>query len=193
MLLRSRSHALAPRSRLARIGALCCLGALVVTSTGCFGTFPLTRTVYRENQEISDVEFHQTLAYWAMILTLVYPGAALTDMIVMNSIEFWKPEPASWEAAKAFVPVPADRYESMDIGPEPPAPVTAPLTTALDAKPVPAAPELSAPGLDVPAISAPGTPTIPLPLPALSPVFEESGLSASPRTLSRSDGPGSAY
>ncbi len=190
MLFRSRSHALALRSRLARASALLCLCALVVSSTGCFGTFPLTRTIYRENQEVSDVEFHQTLAYWAMVLTLVYPGAILSDMIVMNTIEFWKAEPAGWEASQAFIPVPDNRFESAEIGPglSTSALAMEPVDSVLDDVTTPFAPVLDAPG-----VMAPSRPAVPLPLPPLSPVFEEFETSTPSITLSRSDGPGMAY
>ncbi len=190
MLFRSRSHALALRSRLMRASALFSLCALVATTTGCFGTFPVTRTIYRENQEISDVEFHQTLAYWAMVLTLVYPGAILSDMIVMNSIEFWKPEPASWEASQAVIPVPDNRYERVEIGPDEStsAIATEPVNSVLDDVTTPFAPVLDAPGM-----MAPSRPAVPLPLPPLSPVFEEFETSTPSITLSRSDGPGMAY
>lgn len=184
MLFRSRSHALAFRPRLLkRASATICLSALIVSSTGCFGTFPLTRTVYRENQEISNVEFHQTLAFWAMTLTLVYPGALISDVIVLNTIEFWQPEPADWEAEGAFVPVPSNRYESVEVvGPEPPTPVTAPLKPVAEEALPPTAPAMDAPGTMTPGTS----PTVPLPLPPLAPVFEEADAGAADRALSQS-------
>jgi len=162
-----------------------CLSALLVTSTGCFGTFPLTRTVYRANEDISNVEFHQTLAFWAMLITLVYPGAALTDVVVMNTIEFWQPEPADWEAEGAFVPVPSNRYESVEVGPEPPTPVTAPVKPFREEAAPPTAPAVDAPGTMMPGTS----PTVPLPLPPLAPVFEEAEAGSPDRTLSQSDLP----
>lgn len=186
MLFRSRSHALAFRpGLLKRASAMICLSVLLMTSTGCFGTFPLTRTVYRENQEISDVEFHQTLAFWAMLVTLVYPGALISDVVVLNTIEFWQPEPADWEAEGAFVPVPSNRYESVEIGPEPPEPVTAPFKSFKETAAPPTAPAMDAPGTMTPGTS----PTVPLPLPPQAPVFEEAEAGSLDRTLSQSDLP----
>lgn len=188
MLFRSRSHALALPTRLARASAITILSAVLLTSTGCFGTFPLTRTVYRENKEISDVEFHQTLAFWAMTLTLVYPGAMISDVIVMNTIEFWQPEPADWEAEGAFMPTPTNRYERIEIGPKPPAPVTAPGGAVEESAEEAGIP--SAPAMDAPGSMTPSSPPVPLPLPPQAPVFEEAEAGASSRTLSQSDGPG---
>lgn len=194
MLFRSCSHALASRPRFARVGALLGLTVLLTTTTGCFGSFPLTRTVYETNGDISDVEFHQTLAFWAMTLTLVYPGALVTDVIVMNTIEFWKPEPENWEESRAH-------DSGLGLGghlygerPDPPAAVTAPLKSASE----PAQPDAEldasstgpafAPVLSPPGTSLPGSPTVPLPLPPLEPIFED-GPDAPPLALSQASAP----
>jgi hypothetical protein len=188
MRSRSRCFALASRARLARAGALLLLCSVAVLSTGCFGSFPLTHKIYSTNQEISHVEFHQTLAYWAMLITLVYPGVVLTDMIVMNTIEFWDPEPNPWrqganlsrseDASDLALELPGEPvFPAAAIAdaaePETLAPVDAPLDPPL-------APIFEAPGSQLPA-----TPTVPLPLPALAPVPGDEPSSAVDRSLSQ--------
>lgn len=181
MRSRSRCHALAFRPHFMRAGAFTILLFIAMSTTGCFGTFPLTRKVYQVNQDAADVEFHQTLAYWAMILTLVYPGALITDVIVMNTIEFWSTEPTTWQATGAFMPVPADQHVPMNATlPEPPAPAEAPAQSAGPVFETPVAPAVAPPSADLP-----GRPSVPLPLPPLAPVFEDSAAPAAGRTLSQ--------
>lgn len=206
MLLCSRSSTLALRYRLVRAGAPLALCAMLITTTGCFGTFPVTRTIYRENQEVSHVEFHQTLAFWAMLLTLVYPGALITDAIVMNTVEFWNPKPTSWEASGGYLVPPGDRYESAEIpaassasAPLPalaPVPLTAPAAWPAEL-PAPAPPQSTVRWMDSepePLAAAPGTeapepapalaplvsPTVPLPLPELAPAPGQSAAATLP-------------
>lgn len=199
MLFRSCSPTLALRPRIYRAGALLALFALVTTTTGCFGTFPVTRTIYRENQEISNVEFHQTLAYWALVLTLVYPGALITDTLVMNTIEFWNPEPTSWEASGGYLTSPGAPAATAEATRAPGAPAlpaddlanapgawpaelppsasTATTVRWMDETPSPFA---AAPGTDVPEpLTAPtALPTVPLPLPELAPPSGQSAAAA---------------
>jgi hypothetical protein len=185
MRSRSRCHALAIRARLARAAALTLLCLFAVLTTGCFGTFPLTRKIYKTNQDITHVEFHQTLAYWAMLITLVYPGAAVTDMVVMNTIEFWSPEPTPWRAGASLSRPDGPPELARELPGEP---VLAPLPVSGFDAPLdpPLAPIFEAPGSDLPA-----TPTVPLPLPALAPGSGETASTGIDRSLSQVwDAPG---
>lgn len=87
--------------------ALLCLSTLL--SQGCFGRFPLTSKLYEINSDVSEVEFHQNLAFWGMLI--VYPGALVVDMLVMNTIEFWSSE-EPYYASNVGYPAPIDRFSA---------------------------------------------------------------------------------
>lgn len=56
---------------------------------GCHGRFPLTRTVYKFNDEVSPSPVVQTLVFWALVIIPVYELAMLGDALIFNVIEFW--------------------------------------------------------------------------------------------------------
>lgn len=62
---------------------------MVPTVVGCFGRFPLTRAVYKFNDEISSNKIIKTLVMWAFIIIPVYGVATFADAIILNLIEFW--------------------------------------------------------------------------------------------------------
>jgi len=55
---------------------------------GCFGQFPLTRTVYRVNDGIP-TGILRNVVFWVFCILPVYSGAALVDTVVLNVLEFW--------------------------------------------------------------------------------------------------------
>lgn len=63
-------------------------GALVGTS-GCFGSFNLTRKVYGFNKTVSKDKFVQELVFLGLNVVPVYGIASFIDAIVANTIEFW--------------------------------------------------------------------------------------------------------
>ncbi|MBL0938994.1 MAG: DUF3332 family protein [Gemmatimonadaceae bacterium] len=67
----------------------------VASNTACFGSFPLTRKFYAFNKGISSDKFVQELFFLATaVLVPVYGVAALIDVVILNSMEFWTGEPA---------------------------------------------------------------------------------------------------
>lgn len=62
-------------------------------ASGCFGTFPLTRTVYEFNKDVSNNKFVQWLVFLGFVILPAYEAATLVDAIVLNSIEFWRENP----------------------------------------------------------------------------------------------------
>ncbi len=70
---------------------------MLMLSTGCYGYFPLTRTVYRVNGEIGGTvgadttqrRVLQSIVMWVFLIIPVYGVASLVDALVMNVIEFW--------------------------------------------------------------------------------------------------------
>ncbi|MEZ4756308.1 MAG: DUF3332 family protein [Flavobacteriales bacterium] len=64
------------------------MSSLVVTQTGCFGEFALTRKVYEFHDGISDNKFVKSLLFW-IPGGLVYWIAGAADAVIFNLIEFW--------------------------------------------------------------------------------------------------------
>lgn len=65
------------------------LGSVIVTQTGCFGEFALTRKVYGWNEDVSDNKFVRTLVFYVLCIVPVYEIAGFVDVVVLNLIEFW--------------------------------------------------------------------------------------------------------
>ncbi len=65
------------------------LVALLPMCAGCYGPFPLTRHVYRINDEVSEDKWVKSLVMWAFKIIPVYGAAVLGDVLVCNLVEFW--------------------------------------------------------------------------------------------------------
>lgn len=67
----------------------------MLSTTGCFGSFPLTRKLYGYNKNMSSDKWVRELFFLATgVLIPVYGVAALIDVVILNSMEFWTGEPA---------------------------------------------------------------------------------------------------
>lgn len=77
----------ARRSLVLAVAAVGLLG-----SSGCFGSFNLTRKVWTFNKNVSDDKFVQELVFLAFAAIPVYSIAAGLDALIINSIEFWTGE-----------------------------------------------------------------------------------------------------
>lgn len=64
-------------------------GFLPLATTGCFGSFQLTRKVYKFNREVSPDKWIRELTFLVMLVLPVYGFASFLDAVVFNSIEFW--------------------------------------------------------------------------------------------------------
>lgn len=60
-----------------------------VTTTACFGTFPITRKVYRWNGGVHGNKWVRWIVFLGINIVPVYAGAAIFDMVFSNSVEFW--------------------------------------------------------------------------------------------------------
>ena len=70
--------------------AACVLASFIPLSTsGCFGTFELTRKVYRFNQDVSPNKWVRELVFLVLAIVPVYGLAMFIDAIAVNLIEFW--------------------------------------------------------------------------------------------------------
>ena len=69
------------------ISSLCVL-TLGYGSTGCFGSFALTRRLYDFNKSFGS-KLVQTIVFWVFCILPVYEIATLGDAVIFNLIEFW--------------------------------------------------------------------------------------------------------
>ncbi len=78
------------RGWLGRVITITVLSVFVpLTTTACFGTFPLARKVYRWNASVHSDKWVRWLVFLLINIIPVYAGAAILDMVFSNSVEFW--------------------------------------------------------------------------------------------------------
>ena len=63
--------------------------AVMLLMTSCLGSFALTSKVMRWNRGVSERKWVNEVVYAAFWIIPVYEITALTDLLVMNTIEFW--------------------------------------------------------------------------------------------------------
>ncbi|HZU95764.1 MAG TPA: DUF3332 family protein [Planctomycetota bacterium] len=62
--------------------------ALLVASSGCFGSFAVTRSVYRANDHVEGQAAREGV-FLALVIVPVYEAALLVDLLVFNTIELF--------------------------------------------------------------------------------------------------------
>tara|TARA_R110002049_G_scaffold271718_2_gene448938 strand:- start:3299 stop:3865 length:567 start_codon:yes stop_codon:yes gene_type:complete len=65
------------------------MAALLLTQTGCLGTFAVTKNLLEFNNSVTNDKIVNNLIFWAMNIVPVYSIAVLVDAVVLNLIEFW--------------------------------------------------------------------------------------------------------
>jgi len=60
----------------------------LVFGMGCYGSFPLTRAVHRVNDTPGN-DLVDSVVMWVFIIVPVYEVAMLSDVVVLNLLEFW--------------------------------------------------------------------------------------------------------
>jgi hypothetical protein len=72
-----------------RRGLLAALAlVLFVASSGCYGTFAVTRSVYRANDHVEGQAAREGV-FLALMIVPVYEAAVLVDLLVFNTIELF--------------------------------------------------------------------------------------------------------
>jgi hypothetical protein len=64
----------------------------LVASSGCFGSFNLTRKTYAYNKSVSPDKWVQEVVFLAFMVIPVYSVVGAVDVLILNSIEFWTGE-----------------------------------------------------------------------------------------------------
>ena len=70
------------------VAALCLGLAATTTLQGCYGSFNLTKKVYKFNGSVGD-KWLKSLLFVAMCIVPVYELSGFVDAIAFNLIEFW--------------------------------------------------------------------------------------------------------
>jgi len=65
--------------------------SMLFAISGCFGSFNLTKKVYKFNEGVGG-KWVQELVFLVMVIVPVYGVATFIDAIVLNTIEFWTGE-----------------------------------------------------------------------------------------------------
>lgn len=83
--------------KLKRIVKLCLAWVMIsvflcVSTSGCFGSFALTRKIYHFNQRIDKDKWIQWIAFLGMSIIPVYGLGLAVDIFFGNPVEFWTGE-----------------------------------------------------------------------------------------------------
>jgi len=65
------------------------LAVLAPCLAGCYGSFQVTKVVYKFNGEVSNDKLVRSLVMWGFVILPVYYVAVLADGVVLNPIEYW--------------------------------------------------------------------------------------------------------
>lgn len=61
---------------------------VLITQSGCFGSFKLTNAVYEVNKNVGDKVVNEVV-FLLLVIIPVYEVAGIVDLIVLNAVEFW--------------------------------------------------------------------------------------------------------
>ena len=75
-------------SRFMRIVAAVLIVVLMVSTVGCYGSFELTKKVYKWNGTLGDKWLNE-VAFLALNIIPVYGISVFIDAWILNSLEFW--------------------------------------------------------------------------------------------------------
>ncbi len=63
--------------------------AVLVVTTGCMGSFALTKAVYGWNDSVTGSKHVNNIIFWVLGVLQVYGFTMAADLVVLNTIEFW--------------------------------------------------------------------------------------------------------
>lgn len=64
------------------------IGSMALMSVGCFGSFELTKSVYKWNDSMQG-KWVKELVFLVLNIVPVYDVAAFIDVVILNTVEFW--------------------------------------------------------------------------------------------------------
>lgn len=63
--------------------------SIMISQTGCFGSFELTKKVWEFNDNTFDNKVVKTLMFYVLNIVPIYGIAGFLDVVIFNLIEFW--------------------------------------------------------------------------------------------------------
>ncbi|HUT36700.1 MAG TPA: DUF3332 family protein [Planctomycetota bacterium] len=85
----------------AMVGMLCAALLAAPLLGGCYGTFPMTRAIYKFNGDITGSRTVHALMFWLLLGVGVYDVALIGDALLVNVVEFWTGSDFGGGSAKA--------------------------------------------------------------------------------------------
>lgn len=76
-------------SRFRRTAVLALTAVALLGTSGCFGSFNLTRKLWSWNKGVSSDKFVRELVFLGLNIVPIYQVAGFIDVVIINSIEFW--------------------------------------------------------------------------------------------------------
>lgn len=65
------------------------LVSVLTLFSGCYGSFEITKSIYKWNGNVTNDQFANSVVTWALIIIPVYEVSMFLDFVVLNTIEFW--------------------------------------------------------------------------------------------------------
>lgn len=78
--------------RTLRVFAIAAVVSTASLSGGCYGSFGMTRAIYRGNGRITGSTILNSIVMIVLIIIPVYQISLIVDIIILNSVEFWTGE-----------------------------------------------------------------------------------------------------
>lgn len=83
------------------------LALLLLATTGCYGSFPLTHDVYAWNGKTGS-KWANEVVFVVFVIVPIYGVTLLVDALVLNSIEFWSDPKATTKSQSPEPSPPGD-------------------------------------------------------------------------------------
>jgi len=65
------------------------VAAVLVSATGCYGSFEATSKIYQWNGKATDNKWANSIIMFGLIIIPVYEICMFVDFVVLNTVEFW--------------------------------------------------------------------------------------------------------
>jgi hypothetical protein len=75
--------------RLLKIVSILLIAGVTQLSIGCYGSFPLTRTLYKFNGNLTESKWVHSIVLWILGIFGVYAVTIFVDFVILNLVEFW--------------------------------------------------------------------------------------------------------
>jgi len=89
--------------RIKQMISILLIAAMGISFSGCYGSFSLTKKVYKWNGTMDD-DIVTNVVFWALVILPVYEGCMFIDAVVLNTIEHWTGDnPLAFESTEDVI------------------------------------------------------------------------------------------